>query len=389
MMRTAVLVLATLVAPTAAAAQAPAPTALFAAPATIATFAYSSDSPTDVAVDGEGVVHAVWVERRPPQDTGDNALMYAEHRPGQPWTAPIPLAPADPAARNPALATNAAGALAVVWESDGIVLRRRTAEGIWSAGEVVSAPGETGDDSPQVLLNNRGDLVVGWQRVDPPTGPRHALVRVRLAGQPWGDARDLWPSEDAEAMRVALGPAGAVTAVWIGRQPPRSKSRVLVATLSPGGTWTSAATLAAATHTNDGPRLTLRGGFVAGIRVDSNADGQLIVAWAAHRMIRSRFLTKAGQWRTLTGVTSGRTDEATLIDVQLTATGRAVVLWRQGWRATFAAGFRPATNRWVAVQRLDAADPSPALAMNAKGVAAVSWRKFVDPASVRVALGHG
>jgi hypothetical protein len=422
MMRTAVLVLATLIAPTAA----PAPTALFGAPTTIATFAYSSASHTAVAVDGQGVVHVVWVERRPPQDTGDNALMYAEHRPGQPWTAPIPLAPADPAARDPAIATNAAGDLAVAWVSDGIVLRRRTAEGVWGVGEVVSPPGEAGD-TPQVVLNNRADLVVGWQHVDPPTGPRHALVRVRLAGQPWAEAHDLWPSEDAEEMRVALDSAGAVTAVWIGRQPPHNNSRVLVATLPPGGSWTSATRLASAIHPNDEPQLALRGGttpwvvwrhlisgqpyllerhrtptgwskairlnpqggFVAGIRVDSNVSGQLIVTWATgHRMIRSRFLTKAGHWQALTQVTSRRTTEAELIDVQLTAAGRAIVLWRQS-RAVFAAGFRPATNRWVAVQRLDTADPSPALAMNSKGVAAVSWRKFVDPASVRVALGQG
>ena len=424
MMRTALLVLATLVAPLSTAAGAPAPPALFGAPQTIASFAYSSASPTAVAVDGGGVVHVVWVERRPPQDTGDNSLMYAEHRPGHAWTSPIHLAPADPAASDPVIATNAAGDLAVAWVSDGIILRRRPAGGTWRPAENVSS-GEAGD-TPQVVLNNDADLVVGWQHVDPPIGPRHALVRVRLDGQPWADAQDLWPTEDAEAMRVALDQAGAVTAVWIGRQPPHTNSRVLVATLPPGGSWSSAAHLASSIHPNDEPQLALRGGttpwviwrhwvsghpfllerhltstgwsrairlnprggVVAGIRVDSNVAGQLIVTWAAHRMIRSRLLTTAGHWQALTQVTSQRTNEAALVDVQLTAAGRAVVLWRQG-SAAFAAGFRQATNSWVGLQRLDTIDPSPALAMNAKGVAAVSWRKFVDPASVRVALGHG
>jgi len=401
----------------------------FGQPVTLSTPGRNATAPA-VAVDGQGVVHAVWAET---QANGNDVVRYARNRPGQGWSAPTPLTTDAGDASDPSIATNARGDLVVAWasttpEQTALVVRRRPAGGPWGPPTTLSSPGDS-PWGPQAAINNDRDLVVAWSNLDPVTHDQEAVVRVRLAGRPWGAAHSLAPGVDASGAQLVLDPTGTVTAAWtdlIG--PPRNETtRVRVASKPAGRSWTTPVKVSGSSITDLHPVLALRGGTtpwlawehaadtVPGIWIrhrtasgwsrasrvtlprgrgfspalDANAAGQLIVAWSSlSGKLRSRFLTPAGTWRPVAVAVSPGTGYVVLPQVEIARDSRAVGLWRQGG-ATFVGRFRPRSNEWGAIRKVPGEHvTSPVLAMNPMGDVVVAWRVFVDPARIAAMISR-
>jgi hypothetical protein len=412
----------------------PAEAGTFGDPVTLSNPDRNATAP-DIAVDGNGVAHAAWAESAA---NGNRVVRYAEHRPGHPWTAPISLSTDDRDASGLAIATDAAGDLAVAWASgtavddqSDVVVRRRTAAGAWGGPVVISTAGHSSGGPLVARLNNDRDLVVGWEGIEPVTHHYEQVVRVRLRGQPWGTAHSLAPgSRQPIGLQLVLDPAGTVTAAWtdiVG--PPRDETtRVRAASKRAGQVWGASVKLSGDSVTDGDLALALRGGstpwlawrhqagstdgiwarhrtaagwspavrvskpgsFGATPAIDANTAGQLIVVWTAgSNPLRSRLLNSSGTWRPIALLPMGGTGRALLPQVEIARDGRAAALWQQGGD-TFVAWFGPRANTWGGQQKAPGQLVNgPQLAMNPQADAAVIWRQLVDPARVQAWLGHG
>jgi hypothetical protein len=402
-------------------------------PTTLSTAGVNATSP-DVAVDGHGVVHAVWIETAA---NGHGVVEYARRPSGAGWTDPMPLSTDALDAFEPSIATNFAGYLVVAWSSASAsevvpaVIRRRSPGGTWTPRVTVSAP----DDNTGLVratLNNDGDLAVSWENLDPVTKKREAVVRVRLSGKAWSSAHELGAHTVNQLdPQVVIDGNGNVTAAWtslIG--PPRSETtQVWVASKPAGRTWRGA-TKVSGTSVDDGnPSLALRGGttpwlawqhdangivgiwlrhrtaagWSPAIRVssagehsftptlDANARGHLLVAWTnLSPKLQSRQLTPAGHWKPVAVATNPGGALVSSPQLQIAGDGTAYVVWLSGGGRATVAHYAPRANAWGGLTAVPGSGTvsAPDLAVNPAARAALIWRRVVDPARIRAML-HG
>jgi len=402
-------------------------------PTTLSSAGRNATSP-DVAVDGHGVVHAVWVETAA---NGHGVVEYARRSPGAGWTDPMPLSTDALDASGPSVATSFAGNLVVAWSSASssevvpLVIRRRSPGGTWTPRLIVSAPGDN-TGLARATVNNDGDLAVSWENLDPVTHKREAVVRVRLSGKAWSSAHELGAhTVNQMDPQVVIDSNGNVTAAWtslIG--PPRSETtQVWVASKPAGRTWRGATKVSGTTVDDGQPALALRGGTtpwlawrhtangIVGIwlrhrtaagwspatrvsrtgehsfnpTIDANARGHLLVAWTSlSPRLLSRLLTPAGHWKPIAVAIDPGGVTVSGPQLQIAGDGTAYAVWRSsGGRATVA-HYAPRANAWGGLTAVpDSGTVSaPTLAVNPSGQAALIWRQVVNPARIRVMLHH-
>ena len=402
-------------------------------PVTISSPGPNATAP-DVALDGKGVVHAVWIETAP---NGHGVVEYARRSPGASWTNPMPLSTDGVDASEPSIAANFAGNLVVVWSSASssevvpVVIRRRSPGGAWTPRLTVSSP----DDNTglaRATLNNDGDLAVSWENLDPVTHKSEAVVRVRLSGKAWSSVHELGAQTVNQSdPQVVIDGKGNVTAAWtslIG--PPRNETtQVWVASKPAGRTWRGSAKVSGTSVDDGNPSLALRGGTtpwlawqhtangVVGIwlrhrtasgwspslrvsmagtnaftpALDANARGHLLVAWkTSSPKLRSRLLTPAGHWKPIAVATDPSGSTVSSPQLRIAGDGTAYAVWLAGGGRATVAHFAPAANTWGGVTGVPGSGTvsDPRLAVNPAGQAALVWRQVVDPARIRAML-HG
>ena len=214
-----------------------------------------------VAMDGQGTAFVGWIGRP------DNALHVARHASGAPWTADV----LGDAARDPALAANAAGAAVAAWLRLGAVeVAERPPGGAWGA-PVVLAP--AGADHVRVAMSTGGEIVVTWRAAG------HAQAAIRRPGEEFGPTRELSPA-GASLPRLASDVVGNMLAVWVVAGSPQV---VQAAFLPAGATSFDAAAEVARRPTLSQPDVAF------------GAGGRAAVTWVS-RTVELAERSPAGRW---------------------------------------------------------------------------------------------
>jgi hypothetical protein len=234
-----------------------------------------------VAFDGKGTATLAW--ERGPREYPDNGaprvkqqIRVAVRRPGGHFGKPRRVTKPNEDARDAALAVNARGDAALMWNAThgrnlpgsriGIALRR--AGGKFRAPHLITPPGDAYSPSP--AIGQGGSLVAVWTDGDRVVGARGSIADGLGPSHPLSSRGEVYPS-------VAANPGGDALAIWL-RYPPGTSSfsnRVEARFAGAGGSL--------------GPllRLTPRGDYDYPQAL-LHADGTAVAAWTRLRHARSR-----------------------------------------------------------------------------------------------------
>lgn len=183
----------------------------------------------------------------------------------------------------PQLAVDAAGNGTAVWHQwDGVNTRiytsRYTAGGTWSAPVVLSAALGNALNA-RVESDSAGNVTALWRRFDAPLPKGHSIIqtsRYSIATGTWSTPLDLSsPGRESQSQRLAVDPAGNVTAVWR-RNNADGNSIIQSARFSPtAGVWSAARDLSAPGVSAFSPST------------DVDQSGDVIVVWARGNIIQA------------------------------------------------------------------------------------------------------
>jgi PKD domain len=299
------------------------------------------------------------------------------------WRAPTPLSPAE-RALGPELALNSAGAAVVVWDHEQgadcptqpaslscihiVEAAPRSSRGAaWQSPIEVARPGIGA--APRVALDPAGKAAIVWIHDIGEPRVLQATIRPPGAGT-WPNANDL--SGEPLAIRshaIALDNGGNAVAVWAQRD---TTTFYVVGDLRPaaGGVWRAPVALSSlSADASAGPALAVV------------PSGEALVAWIDSGAVRlARGNAATGVWDPAVSPAFGGVNADTDIDVELNASGAAVVAW--SWRRApggpnvVQASFRTPGGGWGPVVDLGTAGAGRSrvqAGLSANGAAAVVW----------------
>jgi hypothetical protein len=234
-----------------------------------------------VAFDGRGAATLAWERglREYPDDGAPRVkqqIRVAVRPPGGHFGKPRPVTKPDEDARDAALAVNARGDAALMWNAThgrnlpgsriGVALRR--ARGAFGAPRLITPPGDAG--APRPAIGQSGSLVAVWTGGDRVVGARGSIAEGLGPSRPLSPRGEVHPS-------VAADPGGDALAIWL-RYPSNTSSfdnRVEARFAGAGGAL--------------GPLLRLTpGGDYDYPQALVYGDGTAVAAWTRLRRARSR-----------------------------------------------------------------------------------------------------
>jgi hypothetical protein len=204
---------------------------------------------------------------------------------------------------------NAAGNATAVWQrtltaTQSVVHSATSIGGApFSTPEVLVSPaGEASNlDAPQLGLDQNGNAVATWQRINGPASYSvFSSVRIGFGG-PFTTRADLpvaGPFMQEPLPQAVLGAAGHAIVAW--RASDGANTRVQAATLAPGGPFTPATFISGEGFNARAPQLAI------------DADGDGIAVWVRNDVAQAIGYDVAGpQLRNFTGPTSAEAESAT------------------------------------------------------------------------------
>jgi len=337
------------------------------------------DGRPDVAADPAGNAIAVW-ERH----TGGKEIVEASERPaGGDWSEPEILSVPGEEGEQSQVAIDEAGNAIAVWvTADGVssfVIRSavRPPGGAWSEPEdvsdTISAAG-----SPMLAIDAASEAVAVWTAFDNPDVIVQAAVRS--ASGEWSEPDDISPAgEDVtplEAPDVAIDAAGNAIAVW----KLEASDDIVQAALRPAGQedWTAPDDLSEAGHNAGEPAVAMNDAGEA-VTVWTRLDGPDIVQGAVR--------PAGGAWAAPDDL-SNAGPEAGQPDVAIDEAGEATAVWHRfdGNDFIVQGAVRPAGDDWAEPDDLSASGQdgtSPVVAANVALGAVAMWHRS-DGAKLRV-----
>lgn len=217
-----------------------------------------SANPPSLAVNPYGIALGAWEERNA---SGATVVRAALRQVSGTWTAAVDLSA--PGAAGEQVAIDALGRAVVVWgDATAIRARARDAHGTWSAATALSRGSLTSPAS--LAMDFPGNALVAWDESDASTGDQYVLVATRSPGGSWSapvqvSRADAFTLDNApSAPQVAVSPAGALQVVsWV----DNSTNNARVATRRATATWNAPVPLGSALYgtsvlvaANAGPR---------------------------------------------------------------------------------------------------------------------------------------
>jgi head-tail adaptor len=207
------------------------------------------------------------------------------------------------------VAMNAAGDATAVWQrtlnATQALVHSATSIGgaAFSTPEVlVSPPGENSNlDAPQVGLDQSGNAVATWQRINGPASYSvFSSVRIGFGG-PFTTRADLpvaGPFMQEPQPQAVLGAAGHAIVAWRGHDG--FNTRVQAATLAPGGPFTPATFISGEGFNARAPQLAI------------DADGDGVAVWVRNDVAQAIGYDAAGpQLRNFSGPATAEAESAT------------------------------------------------------------------------------
>jgi hypothetical protein len=202
----------------------------------------AAESP-QIATDADGDAVAVW---RRYEEPGFYTVEAAIHPAGGAWGAPVPLGPKTETAFLPEVAMNPAGRAVAVWSqydasAGAYVVDAASLPGVGSAWGVpveISGPGEDYLYA-QVAIDPAGEAVAVWTREE---GAKNTIESATLsAAGAWAKPQELSDHERADEPAVGISDAGEAVAVWIHQEG--ADYRAQASSRPAGGTWSKPADL--------------------------------------------------------------------------------------------------------------------------------------------------
>lgn len=222
----------------------------------------------------------------------------------------------------PQVAVDAAGNAVAIWErhvggEEIVEATERPAGGDWSEPEVISLPGEEGQQS-RVAIDASGDAIAVWITGDSSTG---FVVRsaARPPGGEWSDPEGVSDSiSEAGPPTLALDAANEAVAIWTAFEDP---DRIVQGAIrSVDGEWSAPEDLS-----DTGERVKV---ILEAPQVAIDASGTAIAAWALEgsHVVQAAVRPAAGNWSEPNDL-SAAGQEAGQADVAMNDAGEAVAVW--------------------------------------------------------------
>jgi hypothetical protein len=174
--------------------------------------------PGGLAIDGNDLLHAVWLQYD--SSTGDRRIMYMEGRHGA-WGTPVEIPAPAPDCHHPDLAVHTNGAAHVVWMQGsgdlGEIYHATNASGQWVHEQITA--NSTSDLDPVVAVDGDNVPHVAWAGFDPATGEGKIFYASKSAGS-WSISvlsgstlGGFWTGADP---RISVSQAGVVQIAYRG-----------------------------------------------------------------------------------------------------------------------------------------------------------------------------
>jgi len=143
----------------------------------------------------------------------------------------------------PIVASNADGTAAAMWVLfDGSIWSNQYVPAAgWQGAKLVEAGGN-GNQSPQMAIDSRGNVLALWERMDPNTPTSHIRYATLPTGESWSasaevSATDAGVSENTEVPQIAFNARGEALAIWSRFLDGHENARSAVYT--PGTGWSA------------------------------------------------------------------------------------------------------------------------------------------------------
>jgi hypothetical protein len=198
---------------------------------------------TELVADGHGNVVAVWVQTDSPLAGSVFHVWSSIYRSSTgTWGLPEVIGN-DPvqSAFYPHIAGNANGIAQALWpQYDGSIWSNRYDPNAgWGTAAVVEAGGN-GDQSPQLALDQNGNVLAVWERMDPNPPDSHIRYAALPAGGSWAasaplSAADAGASESTETPQIGFDAQGNALAIWARSYGANTNARSAV--YIPGTGW--------------------------------------------------------------------------------------------------------------------------------------------------------
>jgi hypothetical protein len=253
----------------------------------------------------------------------------------------------------------------------------------WLEPEDISAANEVVDGRPQVAVDAGGNAVAIWERHV--GGEEIVEATERPAGGEWSEPEVIsLPGEEGEQSQVAIDAAGNAIAVWvtgdgIGGFVVRSAVR------PPGGAWAEPEDVSDSISAAGSPMLAIDAVSEAVAVWTAFDSGDVLVQGAV--------LSTDGEWSEPDDLSPAGQDVTPLEapDVAIDAAGNAIAVWKlEGSNDIIQAAVRPAgQDDWAAPDDLSDAGQDagePAVAMDEAGEAVAVWTRLDGTDTIQAAV---
>jgi hypothetical protein len=272
-----------------------------------------------LASDGAGAVAVIWVQ----QELNLSGLWANRYIPGEGWQQPVRVEPVAGELYAPQLALDARGRGFAVWERrQGNRLRvrasRYTPDDGWGPPRDIDA-GAGEAVSPRLAVHVDGSAIAAWSRRDS-TGNRRIATARFVPGAGWSPPGEISTvGEDAYDVQVAMDAAGNAIAAW--EQEIDGEETIVARRFEAGSGWSAPVQLEMDGEEGYGPRLA------------ASPDGSAVVAWIradgeAGTIVAARYTRERGWERPLT-VQGGELLYVFDLHVAANARGSVLAAWCQ------------------------------------------------------------
>jgi len=252
--------------------------------------------------------------------------------------------PPCPSPGEPQLALDAAGDAVVAWTnlagSQSVVeVVTKPAGGHWSESRQLSAPGEEAQSPPQVAIDPAGDVTVVWSD----GSPRQLRGVDKPAGGEWSEPESISPpGDDAREPQLAVARSGEAFVAWCsGCGGSNYGGVVRMASRVPGGSWSPAQDLSPSTRTARGPR----------IAVDPAGDVTAAWYYKSSARVQAAYQPAGGTWGNPVPLSEEGAEVKAPPAIAIDAGGDAIIAWEAvvkdvGITPVVQAAVRPRGSGW-------------------------------------------
>jgi hypothetical protein len=329
-----------------------------------------------IGADGAGDLIAV----SPAAPHHCDAFVVRTSHPGGFWSERVGEVngPPCPNPGEPQLAVDAAGDVAIAWTnlaaSQSVVeVVTKPAGGHWSESRQLSAAGEEAQSPPQVAIDPAGDVTVVW--ADESEFPHQLRGVDKPAGGEWSEPESISPpGDDAREPQLAVARSGEAFAAWCsGCGGSNYGGVVRVASRAPGGSWTPPQDLSPSTRTARGPR----------IAVDPAGDVTAAWYFKSSARVQAAYRPAGGSWGSPLPLSEEGAEVKDPPAIAVDAGGDAIVAWEAvvkdvGITPVAQAAVRPRGSGWNPPATLSPPGGgearTPVAAIDSAGNGLVVWR---------------